>query len=68
MEPNTPEGPTRAPAIRLAMLGTLAFTLGWATLGTMGEVVGEARGGDFRHQLGHTIGTVLLIVFLSLAT
>jgi hypothetical protein len=68
MELNTPESPTQASAIRLAVLGTLAFTVGWATLGTMGEVVGEAWGGDFLHQLGHTIGTMLLIAFLSLAT
>jgi hypothetical protein len=67
MELNTPEGRPRASAIRLAVLGTIAFTLGWATLNTMGEVVGEAWGGDFLHELGHTIGSVLLIALLSIA-
>lgn len=33
----------------------------------MGEVVGEAWGGDFPHQLGHAIGTVLLVGSLALA-
>jgi hypothetical protein len=68
MELHTPEAPTWASAIRVDVLGTLAFTLGWATLGTMGEVVGEAWGGDFLHQLGHAAGTVVFIALLSLAT
>jgi hypothetical protein len=32
-----------------------------AVSGAMGEVVGEAWGGAFLHQLGHAIGTVLLL-------
>lgn len=50
------------------VLGTLAFMLGWPTLGTMGEVVGEAWGGDTLHALGHAIGTVVFTALLSLAT
>jgi hypothetical protein len=44
-----------------------AFAVGWATLGALGEVVGEALGGDFLHQLGHGVGTLVLIAILSLA-
>ena len=33
----------------------------------MGEVVGEAWGCDFLHQLGHAIGTVLVVGMVSLA-
>ncbi len=44
-----------------------AFTVGWAFAQVMGEIVGEAWGGDFLHQLGHTIGTVLVVGMVSLA-
>jgi hypothetical protein len=68
VELSTVAGPTQASGLRLTVLGTLAFALGWATASAMGEVVGEAWGGEFLHQLGHAIGTVLLIALLSLAT
>lgn len=34
-------------------------------MGTMGEVVGEALGGEFLHQFGHGVGTVLLVWLLA---
>jgi hypothetical protein len=43
------------------------YTVAWAAAGAMGEVVGEAWGGDFLHQLGHAIGSVLLVGLLALA-
>jgi hypothetical protein len=44
-----------------------AFAVGWSLSQTMGEVVGEAWGGDTFHQLGHTVGSVLTIALCSAA-
>lgn len=55
-------------ALRLlawALLGVPGFAAGWATMQTMGEVVGEAWGGAFLHALGHAAGSVLFIALLS---
>ena len=50
------------------LLGAPAFAAGWASAQAIGEVVGEAAwGGDFLHQLGHAIGSVLLMGLVSLA-
>ncbi len=53
--------------VRWALIGAPAFAIGWASATVMGEVVGEAWGGDDLHQLGHALGTVLFIALLSLA-
>jgi hypothetical protein len=53
--------------MRWALIGAPVFAIGWASATVMGEVVGEAWGGDDLHQLGHALGTVLLIALLSLA-
>jgi hypothetical protein len=41
--------------------------MGWASAQAMGELVGEAWGGDFLHALGHSLGTVLLVASTSVA-
>ena len=38
-----------------------AFAVGWSLSQVLGEVVGEAWGGDSIHQLGHTTGTVVMV-------
>lgn len=53
--------------VRWAALAVPAFTIGWSFAQTMGEVVGEAWGGDFLHLFGHAIGTVVLVGLLSIA-
>jgi hypothetical protein len=53
--------------LRWAALAVPTFTIGWAFAQTMGEVVGEAWGGDFLHLLGHAIGTVALLGLVSIA-
>lgn len=63
-----PLAPSLATArVRWALVGVPAFAIGWATASAVGEVVGEAWGGDFLHQLGHALGTTLHIGLLSLA-
>ncbi len=49
------------------LAGVPAFAVGWASSSAMGEVIGEAWGGDLLHALGHALGTVLLMALVSLA-
>lgn len=44
-----------------------AFAVGWSLSQALGEVVGEAWGGDAFHQLGHTVGSALTIALCSAA-
>lgn len=55
------------PDVLWVLVGVPAFAVGWATMGAMGEVVGEAWGGDFLHALGHTLGSGVLVALLSVA-
>lgn len=53
--------------LRWAAAAVPAFTIGWASAQAMGEVVGEAWGGDFLHALGHTVGTTVVVGLVSVA-
>lgn len=64
---NTTATVTARVRLRWAALAVPAFTIGWASAQVMGEVVGEAWGGDFLHLLGHAIGTVIVVGLVSLA-
>ena len=57
----------RALRLRWFIAQVPAFAVGWSLSQVMGEVVGEAWGGDTFHQLGHTVGSALTIASCSAA-